>query len=97
MIVISRKPHDDHQRSVVQNQWTKTDTTPWGLIRPAGLTLISTSCPSAVRNSISRPTEKYPGTVAHQRGDMRLLDSEDFPSFCLCEVAFLDDAINLKR
>ena len=43
------------------------------------------------------PDRKISGTVAHQRGDMRLLDSEDFPSFCLCKVAFLDDAINLKR
>ena len=43
------------------------------------------------------PDRKISGTVAHQRGDMRLLDSEDFPSFCLCEVAFLNDAINLKR
>ena len=60
VIVISRKPRADHQRSVIQNQWTKTDTTPCGLIRPAGLMLISTSCPRAVRNSISRPTEKYP-------------------------------------
>ena len=25
------------------------------------------------------PDRKIPGTVAHQRGDMRLLDSEDFP------------------
>ena len=97
VIVISRKPRGDHQRLMGQNQWTKTDTTPCGLIRPAGLTLIPTSCPRAVKEFHQSPDRKMSGTVAHQRGDMRLLDSEDFSSFCLCEVAFLDDAINLKR
>ena len=40
---------------------------------------------------------KGTGAVAHQDGNMRLLDAEDLASFGLLEAAFLDEAINLER
>src|SRR5262245_57964460 len=36
-------------------------------------------------------------TVAHERGDMRLLDAEQFARLCLCQPACLDDLVDLKR
>ena len=40
---------------------------------------------------------KGAGAVAHQDGNMRLLDAEDLASFCLLEATFFDEAINLQR
>lgn len=40
---------------------------------------------------------KGAGAVAHQGGNMRLLDAEDLASFGLLEAAFFDEAINLER
>ena len=37
------------------------------------------------------------GGVAHQRGDVRLLDAEDFAGLGLRQVALLDEAVNLER
>jgi hypothetical protein len=39
---------------------------------------------------------KSPGAVAHQCGDMRLLDAENLSGFCLLEAAPLDEAVDLK-
>jgi hypothetical protein len=68
---------------------------------PRGLrvrfTVICTSCPKAVRNSISRPTEKIAGAVAHQRRDVRLLDAEDFARLRLRQAARLHDPVDLQR
>jgi hypothetical protein len=54
-----------------------------------GFTVISTSCPSAARNSISRPSEEISPAISHQRGDVRLLDAENFTRLCLRKAALL--------
>jgi len=40
---------------------------------------------------------KGTGAVAHQGGNVRLLDAEDLASFGLLEAAFSKEAINLER
>src|SRR3981189_3992576 len=40
---------------------------------------------------------KGTGAVAHQDGNMRLLDAEDLASFCLLEATLSNEAINLER
>jgi hypothetical protein len=72
---------------------TTTDIAPCSL--RVGFTMIWTSCPSAVRNSIKRPMEKIARAVAHQRGDVGLLDAEEFTSLCLRQPALFDDLIDL--
>src|SRR5262249_30042719 len=51
----------DHDRITHQARPVTTDISPVAF--RVGFTVICTSCPSAVRNSISRPTEKLPARL----------------------------------
>jgi hypothetical protein len=61
-----------------------------------GFTVISTSCPSAVRNSISRPTEKSPARFRISVETCGWLDAKDFPDLRLREAARLHDLVELQ-
>jgi hypothetical protein len=69
-----------------------TDISPCRL--RAGLTVISTSCPRAVRNSMRRSTEKVPERL-HEGRDMWLLNAQDFSGIRLLQAPLLQEPVNL--
>jgi hypothetical protein len=66
---------------------TTTDNCPYSF--RAGVTVIFTSWPSAVRKSINRPTEKLPAPISRQRRYLRLRYPENLPGFRLREAPLL--------
>ncbi len=70
-----------------------TDTSPCGL--RVGRTMISTSCPSALRKSRSRSTEKAPERL-RINNEMRLLDPKYLAGRSLRDPALLDETVNLQ-
>jgi len=61
-----------------------------------GLTVISTSWPSDVRKFDQPADREVACAIAHQRGDVRLLDPEQLSGLRLRQAALLDDLVDLQ-